>query len=156
MARDKIKNSRQLYSIVRRLKRHGKKVVFTNGCFDLLHVGHMRLFYRSKRLGDYLIVAVNSDRSIRKIKGPLRPILPEQDRAELCAGCEPVDAVIVFNDETPEKIITRLRPDILVKGGDWKINTIIGRRIVKKIVRFPLIKGKSTSLIISKIRCHAV
>ncbi|MFH1379091.1 MAG: adenylyltransferase/cytidyltransferase family protein [bacterium] len=147
-----LRNIHQLRLIIRRLHAQKKKVVFTNSCFDLLHVGHLKLFEYCKKQGDYLIVAVNSDRSIRAIKGPSRPIIPEQDRAHLCAGLKTVDAVIIFNEETPEKLIAHIRPDVLVKGGDWKLNSIIGRDAVKKVVRMPLIKGKSTTAIIQKIR----
>lgn len=152
MFRNKIKKLAELKKIIKNIRKQEKKIVFTNGCFDILHVGHLRLLEQGKRLGDCLIVAVNADRSIKKIKGSLRPVQSELDRAELCAGLKPVDYVIIFKEETPACIIKELKPDILVKGGDWKENSIVGRDVVKKVVRVPLVKGRSTSAIINKIK----
>ncbi|MBK8575101.1 MAG: adenylyltransferase/cytidyltransferase family protein [Elusimicrobia bacterium] len=131
--------------------RHGKTVVFTNGCFDLVHAGHLKVLEWAKRQGDLLVVGLNSDASVRKLKGPRRPILPLADRAALLAALKPVDFVTSFSEETPQRLIRLLRPDILVKGGDWAADSIVGREFVKKVVRVPLMKGRSTTGIISTI-----
>jgi rfaE bifunctional protein nucleotidyltransferase chain/domain len=140
-------------TLARRLKtlRRGKTVVFSNGCFDLVHAGHLKVLEWAKRQGDILVVGLNSDASVRKLKGPRRPILPLADRAALMAALTPVDFVTWFSDETPRRLIQLLRPDILVKGGDWAENSIVGREFVKKVVRVPLMKGRSTTGIISTI-----
>ena len=138
------------------LRRQGKKVVFTNGCFDLLHVGHIRYLEAASELGDFLIIAVNSDRSVRTIKGPERPINTSQYRAEALAALGFVSAVTVFDESTPLKIICELEPDVLVKGADWPLEQIVGREEVEagggKVVRIPLTEGISTSGIIEKIK----
>ncbi len=131
--------------------RRGKTVVFTNGCYDLLHAGHLKTLAWAKRRGDLLVVALNSDASVRRLKGPGRPILPLKERAALMAGLKPVDYVTSFSEDTPAKIIRRLRPDVLVKGGDWAPDSIVGREVVKRVVRVPLAPGRSTSAIIAKI-----
>jgi rfaE bifunctional protein nucleotidyltransferase chain/domain len=137
------------------LKAKGKHIVFTNGCFDILHPGHIRYLNSARKLGDYLIVALNSDRSVRAIKGPGRPVNPQADRAELLAALAFVDAVIIFDEDDPLKIIKCLLPDILVKGGDWKEEDIIGTDVVKaaggEVRRIPFIPGFSTSEIIKKM-----
>lgn len=140
-------------SLARRLARlrRGRTVVFTNGCFDLLHAGHLRVLETAKAQGDVLVVALNSDRSVRRIKGPRRPLVPLKDRARLVAGLRPVDFVTFFHEDTPGKIIRRLRPDVLVKGGDWSGDDIIGRQLVKRVVRVPLVKGRSSSGLVEKI-----
>jgi D-beta-D-heptose 7-phosphate kinase/D-beta-D-heptose 1-phosphate adenosyltransferase len=139
-----------------RLRAGGKAVVFTNGVFDLLHPGHVRYLSEARRLGDALIVGVNSDRSVRAIKGPKRPITPEAERAEVLAALACVDAVVVFDEDTPHAIISRLLPDILVKGADWAADHIVGRDIVEarggRVVRIPLAPGYSTTAILSRIR----
>ena len=132
-------------------RRGKKKAVFTNGCFDLLHVGHVRLMRRAKSLGDFLIVAVNSDRSLRKLKGSGRPLVDQKSRAELLSALSCVDYVTVFDEDTPLETIRILKPDVLIKGGDYDLSQIVGRDCVKKVVRFPLIKGVSTSNLIRKI-----
>jgi rfaE bifunctional protein nucleotidyltransferase chain/domain len=133
----------------------GKRIVFTNGCFDILHPGHVRYLCEARGLGDHLVVAVNSDRSVRKLKGSKRPILPEEARAELIAALAFVDAVLIFHEETPLKVIEVLAPDILVKGGDWAEGDIVGADVVRraggKVVRIPFISGFSTSGIVKKI-----
>ena len=131
--------------------RRGKTVVFTNGCFDLIHAGHLKVLERCKKLGDILVVALNSDVSVRSIKGPKRPILPLKERGPLMAALKPVDFVTWFDEDTPRELIRNLRPDVLVKGGDWKASDIVGREFVKKVVRIPLVKGRSTSAIIEDI-----
>lgn len=138
------------------LRRAGKKVVFTNGVFDLLHPGHVRYLKQARSLGDALIVGVNSDRSVRAIKGPSRPITPEAERAELLAALACVDAVAIFDDDTPAEIISKIQPDVLVKGADWAADAIVGRDIVEarggKVVRVNIEPGWSTSAIIEKVR----
>ncbi|MDR1523406.1 MAG: adenylyltransferase/cytidyltransferase family protein [Endomicrobium sp.] len=133
------------------LQKEGKKVVFTNGCFDLLHLGHISLFNKAKSLGDILIVAINSDKSLSCLKGPKRPLVSQKDRAKLILSLKPVDYVVVFGEQTPSKILKELRPDILVKGGDYKLSEIVGREYVHKVYRFPFIKGKSTTNLINLI-----
>ena len=134
----------------------GKNVVFTNGVFDLLHPGHVRYLQDARRQGDALIVGVNSDRSVREIKTPDRPINPEQERAEVLAGLACVDAVVVFDEDNPQQIIDRLQPDVLVKGADWAADAIVGRKTVEarggRVMRIPLAEGYSSSAIIRKIR----
>ena len=140
-----------LTGVISRLKRQGKTVVFTNGCFDLIHAGHIRLFEKAKSQGDVLVVAINSDRSLKGLKGPKRPLVPQARRAYVISALESVDFVTVFDEQTPAKLIAELKPDILVKGGDYKINEIIGREHVKKVVRVPLVKGQSTTQLIKLI-----
>ncbi len=139
-----------------RLQRAGKRVVFTNGVFDLLHPGHVRYLSEARRLGDALIVGLNSDRSVRAIKGPRRPVTPEAERAEVLAALGCVDAVVVFDEDTPHAIIGRLQPDVLVKGADWAADRIVGRDVVEarggRVVRIPLAPGYSTTAILSRIR----
>jgi len=128
-------------------------VVFTNGCFDLLHTGHAKLLERAKRLGDLLVVGINSDRSVRAMmKGPGRPIVGQRDRAQLLAALESVDYVTIFNEPTPQQLIARLRPNVLIKGADWGASKIVGRELVQRVVRFPLVKGYSTSRLIERIK----
>ena len=137
-------------------RQQGRRVVFTNGVFDLLHPGHVRYLQAARVEGDVLIVAINSDRSVRANKGPTRPIVPEHERAEVLEALSVVDAVVIFDDETPQAIIDRLRPDVLVKGADWAADAIVGRETVEagggKVVRVPIEAGWSTSAIIEKAR----
>lgn len=139
-----------------REKRNGRKVVFTNGCFDLLHPGHIRGFEQARQLGDALIVGLNSDASVRQLKGPTRPVIPEQERAEILSALEAVDAVVIFNELTPREVIARLLPDVLVKGGDWSGDQIVGREEVEaaggRVVSIPFVPGYSTTTILNKIR----
>lgn len=139
-----------------RLRREGARVVFTNGCFDLLHPGHVRYLAEARALGDALIVALNSDRSVRLLKGEGRPILKEDERADVIAALESVDFVVVFDQDTPQDLIARLLPDVLVKGGDWSVDQIVGREEVEaaggKTVSLPFVEGSSTSEIIDRIR----
>jgi rfaE bifunctional protein nucleotidyltransferase chain/domain len=144
-------------ALARRLgrMRRGKTVVFTNGCFDLVHAGHLKVLEWARRQGDLLVVGLNADASVRRLKGPRRPILPLNDRAALMAALKPVDFVTWFTEDTPRNLIRRLRPEVLVKGGDWTADAIVGREFVKKVVRIPLLKGRSTTGIIEKItRLH--
>jgi len=153
--KDKIKNLGELVEIVEDLKKEGKKIVFTNGCYDLIHIGHVRCFRDSKKLGDVLIVAINSDRSVRSIKGPTRPVIPQDERAEIMSALKSVDYVTIFDQCDPLQIIASIRPDILVKGGDWDLDTIIGRDVVVsyggKVFALPLVPGVSTTQIINKV-----
>jgi rfaE bifunctional protein nucleotidyltransferase chain/domain len=137
------------------LKSFGKKIVFTNGCFDILHIGHARYLHEARSLGDHLIVAVNSDRSVRAIKGPERPVTNQEERAEMLAALGCVDSVIIFDEDTPLKVIQYLMPDILVKGGDWKPEDIVGSNTViaagGEVKSIPFVEGSSTTGIINKI-----
>jgi len=139
-----------------REKRNGRRIVFTNGCFDLLHPGHLRGLEQARQLGDALIVGLNSDASVRQLKGEGRPVLPERERAEILAALECVDAVVIFEELTPRETITRLLPDVLVKGGDWPGDQIVGREEVEaaggRVVSVPLLPGYSTSEILRRIR----
>lgn len=140
-------------------RRAGRRVVFTNGVFDLLHPGHVRYLQAARAHGDALLVGVNSDRSVRAIKGPSRPITPERERAELLAALSCVDAVVVFDEDTPADIIRAVQPDVLVKGADWAPDAIVGRDTVEarggQVVRIPVEQGWSTSEIIRKIQAGA-
>lgn len=146
----------ELRDLLAEVKKAGKVVVFTNGCFDLLHPGHVRLLERARGLGDVLVVAVNSDASVRGNKGAGRPILPQAERAELLAALAAVDYVVIFDDPTPQALIAKILPDILVKGADWGDDAIVGREEVEgaggKVVSIPLEAGHSTTEIISRIR----
>jgi rfaE bifunctional protein nucleotidyltransferase chain/domain len=154
-SRDKIKSPAEVLTICDSLRRKKHRVVFTNGCFDLLHVGHIRYLEAARDLGDLLVDGVNSDRSMRMIKGPLRPIIPEEERSELVAALQCVDYVVLFNDPDPLALITLLSPDILAKGADWPLNKIIGAETVQRgggsVVQIPLIPNSSTSIIIERI-----
>jgi D-glycero-beta-D-manno-heptose 1-phosphate adenylyltransferase len=137
-------------------KRNGRRVVFTNGCFDLLHPGHIETLEKARSFGDALVVSVNSDRSVRQMKGPGRPILPEHERAEILAALECVDGVMIFDEPTPQEIIAALLPDVLVKGGDWPTDQIVGRKEVEaaggRVISIPVVAGYSTTAILEKIR----
>lgn len=136
-------------------RRDGRRVVFTNGCFDILHPGHIRLLEAARDLGDVLVVALNTDRSVRKNKGANRPIVPQADRAEIVAALAAVDFVVLFDEPTPREIISRLLPDVLVKGSDWGPDEIVGREEVEagggRVVSLPLAPGFSTSDIIERV-----
>ena len=151
----KIVNLSHLVTIRKKAKRNGRKVVFTNGCFDILHRGHIECLRRAKRLGDLLIVGLNSDSSVKKLKGSKRPIMSQEDRAEILASLLMVDYVCVFEEETPQRIISALIPDVLVKGGDYKKKEIVGREVVEshggKVSTIKEVKAKSTKNIIKKI-----
>jgi len=153
--RDKIKDLQELKKAIEFHRKKDKKIVFTNGCYDLIHIGHVRCFREGKRLGDILIVALNSDRSVRSIKDPPRPIISQEERAEIVSSLESVDYVTIFDQDDPRDIIASVKPDILVKGGDWNLNTIVGREIVEsyggKVFALPLVKGVSTTQIIKTI-----
>ena len=154
----KIVDRARLTEAVRRLQRVGKKVVFTNGCFDLLHIGHVRYLQEARELGDALIIGVNSDASVRRLKGPGRPLTPAKERAEILAALACVDFVIIFGAATPLELIRALGPDILVKGGDWPVDAIVGREIVEgrggKVVAIPFVKNRSTTAMVGKIKAQ--
>ncbi|MFH1459587.1 MAG: D-glycero-beta-D-manno-heptose 1-phosphate adenylyltransferase [Candidatus Omnitrophota bacterium] len=155
MIKDKIKSLKQLSTIVLHLRHAKKKIAFTNGCFDLIHYGHIHYLEQAKKKTDFLIVAINSDSSVKKIKGPSRPITSQKNRARVIAALECVDYVTVFNQSTPQKLIEKLKPDILIKGADWKKADIVGSETVikngGKIVRIKLIKKLSTTQLIKNI-----
>ncbi len=140
----------ELKNEIDNLKKQGNKIVFTNGCFDIIHVGHIRYLKEAKKLGDILVIGLNSDISVKKIK-PSRPVNPENERAEVLSSIEMVDFVTFFDEETPYNLIKFLEPDVLVKGGDWKVENIVGAELVKEVYSLPYIKGFSTTGIIEKI-----
>ncbi|PWU15791.1 MAG: D-glycero-beta-D-manno-heptose 1-phosphate adenylyltransferase [Bdellovibrio sp.] len=136
--------------------RKDQRIVFTNGCFDLLHVGHVRYLKAARALGDRLIVGINTDGSVRRLKGAERPLQSENDRAEILAALESVDRTVLFDDETPERLIHLVRPDVLVKGGDWPIDQIVGSEFVQsyggEVHSLQFVEGRSTSHLIDKAR----
>jgi D-beta-D-heptose 7-phosphate kinase/D-beta-D-heptose 1-phosphate adenosyltransferase len=151
----KIKTVVELLPLLAVFRAAGKKIVFTNGCFDILHTGHTRYLEKSRSLGDLLVVGVNSDASVRSIKGEKRPINSEAERMETLAALECVDYVTIFSEPDPHRVISELQPDILVKGGDWPVEKIIGKDVVEarggKVVNVPYIDGASTTGLIQKI-----
>lgn len=145
---------KNIKGIINSLKEQGKKIVFTNGCFDLLHVGHVRYLKEAKSLGDILVVGVNSDSSVKVLKGPTRPIQNENDRAEILSELKSVDYAVIFDEETPLNLIKEVSPHILVKGGDWKIESIVGADHVLshggQVLSLQFVDGRSTTKIIEK------
>ena len=152
----KIKNSLSLSRILRGLRSKGRRIVFTNGCFDILHPGHVSYLERASRMGDILVEGLNSDASVRAIKGRDRPVNRERDRAYVLSALSFVDYVTVFHEDTPELVIRKLKPDVLVKGGDWKTKDIVGGDFVRsrggRVVSIKFLKGYSTSSLIKKLR----
>jgi rfaE bifunctional protein nucleotidyltransferase chain/domain len=152
----KLKSLEEIKAIVVGTRNNGKRVAFTNGCFDLLHRGHVHVLRAARACADLLIVGINSDQSVKQIKGSARPVLPESDRCELLGAMEMVDYVILFNEPDPYSVISAIRPDVLVKGGDWNTDKIIGADLVEKaggeVVVVPYIKGFSTTEIIERIK----
>lgn len=146
----------EIGSISETIRKNSKKIVFTNGCFDILHYGHISYLKQAKSLGDILIVGLNSDSSVRRIKGDQRPIIPEKERAEILDTVKPVDYVVIFGEDTPENLIHIVKPDFLVKGGDYKAKEIVGARFVQsyggKVIILPYIPGNSTTNIIQRIK----
>jgi D-beta-D-heptose 7-phosphate kinase/D-beta-D-heptose 1-phosphate adenosyltransferase len=153
---NKLKSLDRLLSALQKERKKSKKIVFTNGCFDILHVGHVRYLKKARALGDRLVVALNTDASVKKLKGPTRPLTSQKDRAEVLSALECVDYLIFFNDSTPERLIRAIRPDFLVKGGDWKKEAIVGWKFVEsyggKVKSLPFVKGFSTTGLIQKIQ----
>jgi len=156
MLEDKLKTAGMLASIVKKEKTGKKKVVFTNGCFDVLHYGHVKYLEDARKLGDLLVVAVNSDLSVSKIKGPKRPVVAEAARARVIAALESVSYVTLFDQETPLETIRLIVPDVLVKGGDWDEGSIVGSDIVKAnggaVKTIPFVEGYSTTAVIDRIK----
>jgi D-beta-D-heptose 7-phosphate kinase/D-beta-D-heptose 1-phosphate adenosyltransferase len=154
--RRRVSSHDEAAALAQAVRARGGVVVFTNGVFDLLHPGHVRYLLQARALGDALVVAVNSDRSVRVNKGPGRPIVPEQERAEVLLALDPVDAVVIFDEETPHAIVSRIQPDVLVKGADWGPDTIVGRDVVEarggRVVRVELAPGFSTTELLRRAR----
>lgn len=149
-----VRNFDNIETALAPLRQQGKKIVFTNGVFDLLHVGHVRYLQEARSLGDALVIGVNSDASVKRLKGPTRPVQTESDRAEILAALGAVDFTVIFTDDTPATLIEKVRPDILVKGGDWKIDQIVGAPFVQsyggQVMSLQFVDGKSTTKIIEK------
>ncbi len=150
-AKSKIVNVRTLKTKLAAARKAGRKIVFTNGCFDILHAGHVSILEFSRAKGDLLVVGLNSDDSVRRLKGSTRPVNKQADRALVLAALESVSYVCIFNEDTPYNLIKTVRPDVLVKGGDYKPSEIVGREFAGKVVRFALLKGRSTTGIIKKM-----
>jgi D-beta-D-heptose 7-phosphate kinase/D-beta-D-heptose 1-phosphate adenosyltransferase len=148
----KIKDLQELKGIVQKLQKEGKRIVFSNGCFDLLHPGHIKCLEEAKKLGDVLIVGINSDQSVKRLKGPQRPIMPLWGRMMLLGALEAVDYVVCFEEDTPLELIKELQPDVLVKGGDWKEEEVVGRELVSEVKIVEYQEGFSTTSIIEKIK----
>ena len=154
--RSKILDRASCLAFVKQARSKGIKVGFTNGCFDILHVGHVRYLFQAREMADLLVVAINSDASVRANKGPDRPVFPENERAELLAGLECVDAVVIFGEPSVLDLVKQVKPDVLVKGSDWPEDGVVGREFVEsiggKVVRMPLTEGASTTTIINRIK----
>ena len=157
MKNSKIKNKKELKTVIDKLRKQGKRIAFTNGCFDLLHYGHIKYLQDAKRSADILVLGLNSDVSVNKIKGKNRPLNKQDDRARVLSALSCADYVCIFSQPTPLKLIELVRPDILIKGGDWKIDKIVGADFVKsyggKVKVIPYLKGYSTTGLIKKISC---
>lgn len=154
-AREKVRRLDEAAALCASLRRAGRRIVFTNGCFDLLHVGHLRYLEEARSLGDFLVVGVNTDASVRRIKGRGRPVMDENARSELVAGLHCVDCVVLFETPDPLPVIQRLDPDILVKGADWPLEKIVGADWVRQrggtVARIPTVEGYSTTAIVERI-----
>jgi rfaE bifunctional protein nucleotidyltransferase chain/domain len=146
--------------IIQKEREKGKKIVFTNGCFDIIHAGHVDYLEKAKSLGDFLVVGLNSDESVKRLKGPTRPINPVEQRKKVLQALKPVDLVIVFEEDTPERLIKEIKPDVLVKGGDWKIENIVGADFVMsyggKVYTIDFVYDTSTTKIIEKVKNESV
>lgn len=155
MINKKIKSPQQLVKILTRFRKKGKKIAFTNGCFDILHLGHVTYLESAKKMADILVLALNSDHSVKKIKGSMRPVTKLRERQKIIAALESVDYVTAFSESTPLKLITKLKPDIIVKGGDWRVEDIVGKDFVSsyggKAVNIKYLKGHSTSDVLKKL-----
>jgi rfaE bifunctional protein nucleotidyltransferase chain/domain len=142
--------------IIQKEREKGKKIVFTNGCFDIIHAGHVDYLEKAKSLGDFLVVGLNSDESVKRLKGPTRPVNPVEQRKKVLQALKPVDLVIVFEEDTPERLIKEIKPDVLVKGGDWKIESIVGADFVMsyggKVYTIDFVYDTSTTKIIEKVK----
>jgi D-beta-D-heptose 7-phosphate kinase/D-beta-D-heptose 1-phosphate adenosyltransferase len=159
LARDRVLTRNVARDAIRRANRRGERVVFTNGCFDLLHIGHVRSLEQAREFGDRLVVGVNRDASVRRLKGPERPIVAERQRAELVASLACVDWVVLFGEETPLALIRALRPDVLAKGGDWKLDEIVGREDVEswggRVERLRVVPGVRSTLLVERAKSSA-
>jgi len=157
--KSKLVPQKEAVSIRDALKRKGKTVVFTNGCFDIIHSGHAVYLDRARQKGDFLIVGLNTDKSVRRLKGGNRPVMGFKERALLLSYLRPVDMVVGFGDDTPLRLIVKLRPDILVKGADYRISEIVGAAEVRgwggKVARIPLVQGRSTSRILDRLTARS-
>ena len=151
----KLRSLTGLRNALWRDKRAGRKIVFTNGCFDILHVGHVEYLSKARKMGDVLVIGLNSDRSVKQLKGKDRPINREEDRSKLLSAFYFVDYVTIFNEDTPDRLIRKLKPDILVKGGDWQMKDIVGASFVKsyggRVATVPFVKGFSTTSLVKKM-----
>jgi D-beta-D-heptose 7-phosphate kinase/D-beta-D-heptose 1-phosphate adenosyltransferase len=154
--RDKVLDRATAAARVAEARRAGKRVVFTNGCFDLMHVGHVRYLAAARDAGDLLVVAINDDASVGRLKGPERPLVPEAARAEVLAALAAVDYVTVFSEDTPAEVIAALLPDVLVKGADWAPDQIVGRDVVEanggRVLLVPVVEGFSTTALVERLR----
>jgi D-beta-D-heptose 7-phosphate kinase / D-beta-D-heptose 1-phosphate adenosyltransferase len=152
----KLKTFKEIERICRLLRKKRKTIVFTNGCFDILHIGHIRLLKKAKAGGDVLVLGLNTDSSIRRIKGGTKPIIKEEERAEMLSALEMVDYIVMFSEDTPERLIGIIKPDILVKGRDYRLEQVVGRKFVEsyggRVVLIPTVKDRSTTDIIRKIQ----
>jgi rfaE bifunctional protein nucleotidyltransferase chain/domain len=159
-AASKVKSLAGVVRMVRKAQAAGRRVVFTNGCFDLLHRGHIRYLERARSLGDALVVAINSDLSVRALKGPGRPVVPAEQRAEVLAALAAVDYVVIFAELDPARVIRAVRPDVLVKGGDWPVSQIVGADTVQsrggRVLSLPYVEGASTSALIGRVLAKAL
>ena len=152
MENKKLKNLPELLVQLQQDKYSGQKIVFTNGCFDILHKGHVAYLQAAKDLGDKLVLGLNSDQSVQKLKGPKRPLNNQEDRAFVLAGLESIDYIVVFYEETPHELLAEVRPDILVKGGDYKVEEVIGREFASQTILIDFVEGYSTTKTISKMK----
>ncbi|MBW6515682.1 MAG: D-glycero-beta-D-manno-heptose 1-phosphate adenylyltransferase [Candidatus Cloacimonetes bacterium] len=156
LTREKLRTVDVLEEMVRKLQKWNKKIVFTNGCFDIIHAGHIKYLYQAKSFGDVLIIGLNSDASVRRIKGEERPINKETDRALVLAALEVVDYIVIFEEDTPYELIKKLSPNVLVKGGDWLVKDIVGSEIVLasggEVKSLPYYEGHSTTNILKKLK----
>ncbi len=156
--RDKIVDRATAVARVADARRAGKRIVFTNGCFDLMHVGHVRYLAAARDAGDMLVVAINEDASVRRLKGPERPLVPEDARAEVLAALAAVDLVTTFGEDTPAEVIAALLPDVLVKGADWAPDQVVGRDVVEahggRVALIPVVEGFSTTALVERLRRH--
>jgi rfaE bifunctional protein nucleotidyltransferase chain/domain len=149
-AKNKIFTRTKLAAFLKAQRAKGNKIVFTNGCFDILHAGHVSILEFSKNQGDILVLGINTDASVKRLKGPTRPINKQADRALVAASLEAVDAVVLFGQDTPLELIKFIKPDVLVKGADYTVQTVVGREFAKKVALYPLLKGRSTTNVIKK------
>ena len=152
MENKKLKNLPELLVQLQQDKYSGQKIVFTNGCFDILHKGHVAYLQAAKDLGDKLVLGLNSDQSVQKLKGPKRPLNNQEDRAFVLAGLESIDYIVVFYEETPHELLAEVRPDILVKGGDYKVEEVVGREFASQTILIDFVEGYSTTKTISKMK----